>query len=109
MQRKRMNIPGVALTLGACFTALSLCSGTAVAQDIKIAHVYDKTGPLEAYAKQTQTGLMMGLSYGTGGTMTVNGHKLVVIEKDSQGRPGAGEHTCTPASAAAHADRARYR
>jgi hypothetical protein len=32
---------------------------------------YSKTGPLEAYGKQTQTGLMMGLDYATGGTMAV--------------------------------------
>ena len=37
--------------------ALALCTGiTALAQDIKIAHVYDKTGFLGAYAKQTQDG-----------------------------------------------------
>ena len=30
--------------------------------DIRIAHIHSKTGPLEAYAKQTHTGLMMGLS-----------------------------------------------
>jgi branched-chain amino acid transport system substrate-binding protein len=104
MQRKRLNIPGVALTLGACFTALSLCSGTAVAQDIKIAHVYDKTGPLEAYAKQTQTGLMMGLEYGTGGTMMVDGHKLVVIEKDDQGKPDVGKSQLAAAFADDKAD-----
>jgi branched-chain amino acid transport system substrate-binding protein len=104
MQRKRMKVPGFALALGAGFTALSLCSGTAVAQDIKIAHVYDKTGPLEAYAKQTQTGLMMGLSYGTGGTMTVNGHKLVVIEKDSQGKPDVGKSQLAAAFADDKAD-----
>ncbi len=40
-------------------------------KDIKIAHIYSKTGPLEAYGKQTQVGLMMGLNYATGGTMTV--------------------------------------
>ena len=40
--------------------ALALCAGLASAQDIKIAHVYDKTGPLEAYAKQTQAGLHDG-------------------------------------------------
>ena len=43
------------------------------AGDIKIAHIYGKSGPFEAYAKQTQVGLMMGLSYATGGTMTVAG------------------------------------
>jgi branched-chain amino acid transport system substrate-binding protein len=68
--------------------ALALCAGISVlAQDIKIAHVYDKTGFLGAYAKQTQDGLMMGLEYATNGTMMVNGHKLVVIEKDNQGKP----------------------
>ena len=47
-------------TLAIAGLALGLCSGL-LAQDIKIAHVYDKTGVLEAYAKQTQTGLMLGL------------------------------------------------
>ncbi len=64
-----------------------LAAGSAVARDIRIAHVYDKTGALEAYAKQTQTGLMMGLEYATNGTMAVNGNKLVVLEKDTQGKP----------------------
>jgi len=59
--------------------------------EIRIAHVYSKTGPLEAYGKQTQTGLMMGLDYATGGTMTVAGKKLVVIEKDDQGKPDQGK------------------
>ncbi|MBP0635334.1 substrate-binding domain-containing protein [Cupriavidus sp. AcVe19-6a] len=64
-----------------------LATGAALAKDIRIAHVYDKTGALEAYAKQTQTGLLMGLEYATNGTMAVNGNKLVVIEKDTQGKP----------------------
>jgi branched-chain amino acid transport system substrate-binding protein len=67
------------------------CVTTIHAKDIKIAHVYDKTGALEAYAKQTHIGLMMGLEYATKGTMTVNGNKLVVIEKDSQGKPDVGK------------------
>ncbi len=61
------------------------------AKEIRIAHVYDKTGPLEAYAKQTQAGLMMGLEYATGGKMEVLGRKLVVIEKDSQTKPDVGK------------------
>ena len=59
--------------------------------DIKIAHIYSKTGPLEAYGKQTQAGLMMGLNYATGGTMAVNGRKITVIEKDDQGKPDLGK------------------
>jgi branched-chain amino acid transport system substrate-binding protein len=90
--------------LGAGFAALALCAGVAVGQEIKIAHVYDKTGPLEAYAKQTQTGLMMGLEYGTGGTMMVDGHKLVVIEKDDQGKPDVGKSQLAAAFADDKAD-----
>ncbi|MEO5844028.1 MAG: substrate-binding domain-containing protein, partial [Caldimonas sp.] len=59
--------------------------------EIRIAHVYSKTGPLEAYGKQTQTGLMMGLDYATNGTMMVAGKKLVVMEKDDQGKPDVGK------------------
>src|SRR5829696_5499468 len=61
------------------------------AKEIKIAHIYSRTGPLEAYGKQTQTGLMMSLDYATGGTMTVGGKKIVVIEKDDQGKPDVGK------------------
>ncbi|GAA0776134.1 ABC transporter permease [Roseibium denhamense] len=68
--------------------ALLLTGTTAVfADDIKIAHVYGKTGALEAYAKQSHTGLMMGLEYATDGTMEINGRKIVVIEKDTQLKP----------------------
>jgi branched-chain amino acid transport system substrate-binding protein len=70
-----------------------LCTPFAGAQsnDIRIAHIYSKTGPLEAYGKQTATGFMMGLDYATHGTMTVAGKKLVVIEKDDQGKPDLGK------------------
>ena len=68
--------------------------------DIKIAHVYSKTGPLEAYGKQTQIGFMMGLDYATGGTMMVAGKKITVIEKDDQGKPDLGKSLL----AAAYAD-----
>ncbi len=77
----------------AVLTACALATSPALAQskDIKIAHVYSKTGPLEAYGKQTATGFMMGLDYATGGTMMVAGKKLVVIEKDDQGKPDLGK------------------
>ena len=74
--------------------AVALLPGAALAQnkgEIRIAHVYGKSGPLEAYGKQTQTGLMLGLEYATNGTMAVNGKKLVVIEKDDQGKPDVGK------------------
>ncbi len=59
--------------------------------EIRIAHIYSQTGPLEAYGKQTATGFRMGLDYATGGTMTVAGRKLVLIEKDDQGKPDVGK------------------
>ena len=77
----------------AAMTVSGLVSAPALSQskDIKIAHIYSKTGPLEAYGKQTQTGLLMGLDYATGGTMAVGGKKIVVIEKDDQGKPDLGK------------------
>ena len=72
---------------------LAAATGLAFAQakEIKIAHIYDKTGPLEAYAKQSSNGLMMGLEYLTGGKMELLGRKIVVIEKDSQLKPDIGK------------------
>ena len=79
--------------VAAAVAAATLASPALWAQskEIRIAHVYSRTGPLEAYGKQTQTGLMMGLQYATGGTMTVAGKKIVVIEKDDQGKPDLGK------------------
>src|SRR6478735_2845573 len=69
-------------------TILALAAGTSVqADDLKVALIYGKTGPLEAYAKQTETGLQMGFEYATKGTMTLDGRKIVVITKDDQGKP----------------------
>src|SRR5688572_28834952 len=74
---------------------LALAAGVGMAwgqgKEIRIAHIYDKTGALEAYAKQSHTGLMMGLEYLTGGKMELLGRKIVVIEKDSQLKPDIGK------------------
>ncbi|MBC3881279.1 substrate-binding domain-containing protein [Undibacterium sp. LX40W] len=59
----------------------------AQAQDLKIALITGKTGVLESYAKETETGFMMGLEYLTGGKMEINGRKLKVIIKDDQSKP----------------------
>ena len=71
--------------------ALAAAAGLAFAQDIRIAHVYDKTGPLEAYAKQSDIGFRMGLEYATGGKMEILGRKIVLIEKDTQNKPDVGK------------------
>ena len=83
--------------------ATSLVAPAALAQktgDVKIALISSKSGPLEAFAKQTIVGFNLGLDFATGGTMMVNGRKLVVIEKDDQGKPDVGKSLL----AAAYAD-----
>ena len=75
-----------------------MCAAASVqAKDIKIAHIYCKTGILEAYAKQTQVGLQLGLEYATKGTKEVNGNKLVLIDKDDQCKPDVGKAQLTAA------------
>ena len=64
---------------------------TASAEDLKIALIYGRTGALEAYAKQTETGLRLGFEYATKGTMTVGGRKIVIITKDDQSKPDLGK------------------
>jgi branched-chain amino acid transport system substrate-binding protein len=75
---------GAMIALGAAWTANA-------ADTIKIAHIYGKTGPYEAYAKQSHDGLMLGLEYATNGTMEVLGKKIEVIEKDTQLKPDLGK------------------
>ncbi|MCY4290858.1 MAG: substrate-binding domain-containing protein [Roseovarius sp.] len=77
------------LAVGAAIAALTLAS--AANAEIRVAHVYGKTGPFEAYAAQSHIGLMMGLEYATGGTMEINGEPIVVIEKDTQLKPDIGK------------------
>ncbi|HEY7610204.1 MAG TPA: substrate-binding domain-containing protein [Alphaproteobacteria bacterium] len=68
--------------------AVAAFAGTAAAQeDIRIAVIYGKTGPFEAYAKQTEAGFMMGLEYATGGKMVIGGRKVKVTFKDDQLKP----------------------
>ena len=97
MQRRSL------LTLAALTAAVSL-PALAKSGEIRIAHVYSKTGLLEAYGKQTQIGLMMGLNYATGGTMEIDGKKIVVIEKDDQGKPDLGKSLLATAYADDKAD-----
>jgi branched-chain amino acid transport system substrate-binding protein len=68
-------------------SALVAAAAAAQAEDLKVALIYGKTGPLEAYAKQTETGLRMGFEYATRNSMTVDGRKIVIITKDDQGKP----------------------
>jgi len=53
---------GLAATAGAAGAI-----ATANAEDLKVALIYGRTGALEAYAKQTETGLRLGFEYATKG------------------------------------------
>jgi branched-chain amino acid transport system substrate-binding protein len=86
-----------------CLRALVAVAGVALAgaqvraDDLKVALLYGRTGPLEAYAKQTETGFRMGLEYATKGKMEVAGRKIVVITKDDQGKPDLAKTALTEA------------
>ncbi len=75
------------LTMWAAISGLTFSAVAASAQDIKIALISSKTGPLEAYARQTETGFNLGIEYLTGGTMAIDGRKIVILSKDDQGKP----------------------
>ncbi len=77
--------------LTAAALGAGLLVGPAAAEDLKVALIYSKTGPLEAYAKQTETGLRLGFEYATKGSMTLDGRKIVIITKDDQGKPDVGK------------------
>ena len=96
----RRNLFALAAVTAAAMTALTPLAAQAQAKEIRIALIASKTGPLEAYAKQTIVGFHMGLEYATGGSMEVAGKKLVVLEKDDQGKPDVGKSQL----AAAYAD-----
>ena len=93
----RRTLVALAILAAGAFTSFA---AIAQSKEIRIALIASKTGPLEAYAKQTIVGFQMGLDYATGGSMMVGGKKLVVIEKDDQGKPDVGKSLL----AAAYAD-----
>ena len=95
--RRAVALATSAVILGAAIAPAALAQKTG---DFRIALIASKSGPLEAYAKQTIVGFQMGLDYATQGSMMVAGRKLVVIEKDDQGKPDVGKSLL----AAAYAD-----
>src|SRR5437660_7342194 len=90
-------------SLTAVLIGLGAIAGTigtieiANADDIKVALIHGRTGALEAYAKQTETGLRLGFEYATKGTMTVDGRKIVLILKDDQTKPDVAKTALTEA------------
>jgi branched-chain amino acid transport system substrate-binding protein len=85
------------LRILALAAVLVASAGAAAADDLKIALIYGLTGPLQAYAKQTETGLKLGFEYATKGTMEIDGRKIVIITKDDQGKPDLAKSALTEA------------
>jgi branched-chain amino acid transport system substrate-binding protein len=81
----------------AAAAALVASLAVARADDLKIALIYGRTGPLEPYAKQTENGLRLGFDYATHGTMEIGGRKIVIIAKDDQGKPDLAKSALTEA------------
>jgi branched-chain amino acid transport system substrate-binding protein len=70
---------------------LAALAAPAAAADLKICLIAGKTGALEAYAKQTEAGFMLGLEYLTKGSMKVGDRAVKVIVKDDQLKPDRGK------------------
>jgi len=83
-------IKPLALSLMAAFAISAAPSVLAQGKDFKVALIAGKTGALETYARETETGFMLGLEYLTNGTMAINGRKIKVIVKDDQSKPDLG-------------------
>jgi branched-chain amino acid transport system substrate-binding protein len=109
MQKSLRSAPFILLVLQLCGAAgllsAPLRAGQAAQErQIKVALVYSKSGPLQVHGSHTATGFMLGLEYATGGTLLVAGRKLVIVEKDDQGRPELGRSELTAAFAEDKAD-----
>ncbi len=92
------------LKVAAATAILASATASASADDLTVALIYGRTGPLEAYAKQTETGLRLGFEYATKGTMTVDGRKIVIVVKDDQSKPDLAKSALAEAYEDDHAD-----
>ncbi|MGV3487075.1 MAG: substrate-binding domain-containing protein [Tuberibacillus sp.] len=62
---------------------------------IKIGLVASLSGALEAYGKQTEQGLKLGIEYATNGTNKIDGHPIQIISKDGEAKPEVGVKMAT--------------
>lgn len=89
-QSLKPSVKSISAAILVAFAATAAPCALAAGPDLKIALIAGKTGPLEAYAKETETGFMLGLEYLTGGKMEIGGRKIKVIVKDDQNKPDLG-------------------
>ncbi len=78
---------GAALGLLGVLNAPAAQARQAAASPINVGLITSKTGPLGLYGAEYLRGFYAGLSYATGGTGSVNGHKIQVSEYDDTGDP----------------------
>lgn len=71
----------------AAATAVPRVFAQGSSKPIRIALIASKTGPSEAYARDTERGVRLGLDYLTQGTMTLLGRKVELLVKDDQMKP----------------------
>jgi branched-chain amino acid transport system substrate-binding protein len=93
-----IKLSGVAAAV--CGLSVMPAAGATAGQEIRIAVIQARSGALEEYGRQAAVGFRLGLEYATNGSMEVAGKKLVVIERDDQGKPDVGKSLL----AAAYAD-----
>jgi branched-chain amino acid transport system substrate-binding protein len=86
-----MTVAARAVPSIAAVSMLAVLAAPATAADLKVCLIAGKTGALEAYAKQTETGFMLGLEYLTKGTMKLGDRAIQVIVKDDQLKPDRGK------------------
>lgn len=89
--RRREWLAAVA-GLGLAAPAWAQKAGAQNGKPVKVALIQDRTGPLEAYAKQCANGFALGLEYATKGSNAVAGRRIEVIQKDSQTKPDIGRN-----------------
>lgn len=89
---KRRNFPAFLATF-----LVFAATATVQAKDIVITHVGTLTGPAGSYGTSAFTGFKMGLEHLTNGSMQVNGNKIVLIQKDDQGKPDLAKALVTGA------------
>jgi branched-chain amino acid transport system substrate-binding protein len=77
-------IAGVLATTGGFVPPVARAADTA---PVNVGLIYSKTGLLGGYGQQYADGFAAGLDYATNGTGIVDGHKIVVTERDDAGDP----------------------
>jgi len=91
VSRRHSRRNGTGLRAAVSAVALSAIAAPALAKDITVCLIAGKTGPLEAYAKQTEVGFAMGLEYLTKGTGKIGADTVKVVVKDDQLKPDRGK------------------